>query len=121
MIVNLTPYPATPEQIAAGVIDMNDGDLIELLALHTFDAAPTAAELTRRAKALVELIYDMPIEGSCSHVCNAMLGGAPYFMPALEKALKDARIQPMYSFPRPVDIDAATPTISSRHAGWVMP
>ena len=41
-MLNLTQHLATPEQIAAGVIDLNEQKRAVLVSLLTFDGIPSA-------------------------------------------------------------------------------
>jgi hypothetical protein len=56
---------------------------------------------------------------------KAMVGGAPYLMPYLERALKAKDISPIYAFSKRESIDQVQPDGSVRkvavfrHAGWV--
>jgi hypothetical protein len=93
-IINITQHPATAEQVAAGVIDVPAENLTELRALITFDALPTVEEIETRARAVAALVKRLNIAG----VKYAMIGGALYFMGALERALADISICPIYAF-----------------------
>ena len=54
-----------------------------------------------------------------------MIGGAPFFMPPLQKALLEARISVRYAFSRRISHEEMQPDGSVRktqtftHAGWV--
>lgn len=118
MILNLTQHKATAEQIAAGVVEpapFSKGLITDAL---TFASAPTSAEMRERAEALAWLAD----ESGCA---VAMLGGAPFFMPYLERALTDLGIRPMYAFSVRETTEVAQDdgsvrkTAVFRHAGFV--
>jgi hypothetical protein len=56
-------------------------------SLLTFDVAPTGADLAARASELAAMAVNAGAEA-------AMIGGAPYFMAPLEKALRAAGVTP---------------------------
>lgn len=95
MILNLTQHPATPSQIEAGVIDLPESghQRATLHELLTFHELPTADDIEGRAIALAALAA-----GHVPGVNEVMIGGASWLMPALERALKDEGIQPLYAF-----------------------
>lgn len=116
VIVNLTQHPATPEQAAVGVVDLKGEKLVVLKKLLTFNRKPAIEEIHRRAEDVADL---------CGHYCAAMIGGAPYFMSALEGALKAEGIKTMYAFSERVSVEASSPdgTVTKtnvfKHAGFV--
>lgn len=91
IIINLTQHPATAEQIAAGVVDLNGEMLADLKALLTFDTLPTRQEIQNRAWEIGR------IASECGYRA-AMIGGAPFLMPPLEGELRDRGYEPMYAF-----------------------
>jgi hypothetical protein len=116
-IVNLTQHASTPEQIAAGVVDLPPeirGVLVELL---TLDDAPTWRELEERCRQVATLAAE-----GC-HMA-AMIGGAPAMQAALEAALLAVDILPMYAFSKRTSVEQTLPDGSVRkvavfrHAGW---
>ena len=92
-ILNLTQHSATPEQIAQGVGDLNPhhGEIQQLKSLLTFESLPTAEEVYERAYAIAALAQSYFVD-------VAMIGGAPYLMGALERALNKVGIKPVYAF-----------------------
>ena len=93
MILNLTQHHGTHEQ---GVIEPRDKR--EVQQLLTFNQIPTSDEMASRA-ALLALI-------ALSHrVDSALIGGAPYFMSTLEKALCNVGIPPVYSFSQRICVE----------------
>lgn len=133
MIINLTQHPATPEQIAQGVVDLPPELRTRLAELLTFDAVPTASVVFQRAQdiamlAITWLDTQPRLEGYGSGgaaLADALLGGAPYLMCALEVALLGHAIEPVYAFSRRESIEQAQPdgsvrkTNVFRHVGFV--
>jgi len=125
MILNLTQHPATPEQIAAGVVDLPADERAVVSKLLTFETLPKQGEVFDRAYALAaaasESLGRMGVEvfGQC------MIGGAPWLMAALETALRDNGIEPLYAFSvrESVEQAQADGTVRKvnifRHAGFV--
>lgn len=117
-IINLTQHAATTEQVAAGVRDVPENQRAELSALLTFDTIPSQGEITQRVDALVELADGQ----ACA---EAMIGGAPYLTAPLAVALKEAGIEPLYSFTRrdaveQTQADGSVRKVAVfRHVGWV--
>jgi len=56
---------------------------------------------------------------------NVMIGGAPYLMATLEKALREVGLNPIYAFSQRVSIDKENPdgsvtkTMVFKHLGFV--
>ncbi len=102
MILNLTQHPATQEQLDAGVINLTGPDLLSVKELLTFSSIPTAEELNQRAHDIAAIAADCASpedrEDNKGFALKAMIGGAPFFMGALESALVDAGLQPVYAF-----------------------
>ena len=90
-ILNFTQHAATAEQLEAGVIDLMQHDLASLKALLNFVGLPTADEIYERAYAIAALAENLFAE-------TVMVGGAPYLMGALERALNKVGIKPVYAF-----------------------
>jgi hypothetical protein len=88
-IINLTQHPATTEQVEVGVVEPTNKGAVQ--AALTFDAIPAAAEMAERA----ELLTRIAVDSGCK---RAMIGGAPFFMAPLERALLAAGVQPVYAF-----------------------
>lgn len=123
MILNLTQHPATPEQIAQGVVDLSGDDLAALKMLLNFEELPEADDLPRRAIEVAEIA----IRATRGVVSECMIGGAPFFMRALEQALLMAGFRPVYAFSRRVVEETHQPdgTVRKvavfRHDGFVRP
>ena len=93
-IANLTQHMATIEQIEQGVFNLIEADRKTLKELLTFNDIPTRNEMNERAEAIAELMAN----ATYHNATHAMIGGAPYFMAYLEKALGKKGIIPLYAF-----------------------
>lgn len=131
-ILNLTQHSSTPEQKAAGVVDLVGESLAELKQLLTFDTLPTKEEIQRRAASIARLAVEQNYEVcdedfETPRFTHAMIGGAPFLMSALESALMDDFFTPIYAFSVRESIEEIQPDGSVRkanvfrHAGWVTP
>jgi hypothetical protein len=101
-----------------GVVEPSVEDKKTICSLLTFEDVPSKSELENRASELAKFTTKM----GCR---KAMVGGAPYLMPYLERALKAKDISPIYAFSKRESIDQVQPDGSVRkvavfrHAGWV--
>ena len=95
MIINLTQHSGTPEQVAAGVVDVPAELKSDLSALLTFTTLPSKEELNEAAMKVAAMAV-ICCQGSDAPA--AMIGGAPFLMAALEVALRHYNIKPLYSF-----------------------
>lgn len=124
MILNLTQHPTTPEQLAAGVVDLDEPARATLSAMLTFERIPTREEIAAIAEGIANLA-DSYAEDAPDQ--QAMIGGAPWLMGALEVALLEQRIQPIYSFSVRKSFEQLQPDGSVlkvnifRHIGFVTP
>ena len=118
MIVNLTQHPATKEQVAAGVFDLEGQALAYVKANLTFNDLPTKEEIVIRADRIADIAADHRADA-------AMIGGAPYLMAPLEAALIARGIAPLYAFSERVSEEEALAdgTVRKvnvfRHVGFV--
>ena len=128
MILNLTQHPASPEQIAAGVVDLPTHERALLVHALTVDALPTRQEIADRCANIAALAVNNGLagdEGDDPHPAKAMIGGAPWMMRALEDALADVGVRPVYAFSVRESSEQVQPdgtvrkTASFRHAGWI--
>lgn len=130
MILNLTQHTATDEQRAAGVIDLPPEARECLVRLLTVDALPTRQEIDARCADIAELAASLASpddreDGKAGLATHAMIGGAPWMMRALEDALLDQGIEPVYAFSVRESMDQPQPdgsvrkVATFRHAGWV--
>ena len=116
-ILNFTQHAATAEQVAAGVIDLMQHDLASLKALLNFVGLPTADEIYERAYAIAALAENLFAE-------TVMVGGAPFLMPVLQKALQMRGITVLYAFSERVSIEkivdgVVVKTNEFKHIGFV--
>lgn len=112
-IINLTQHIGAPEQ---AVVEPDDKKQVQ--ELLTFVSVPSKKEMKKRAEALAAIAVAAGADA-------AMIGGAPYFMSTLERALTEAEIQPLYAFSERVSVEETdeagnvTKRTVFRHAGWV--
>jgi hypothetical protein len=115
-IFNLTQHAASADQVSAGVVEPSDKGAVSKLL--TFDSVPTRDEVAQRAAELATMVANAGIS-------SAMIGGAPYLMGPLEKALGERGITALYSFSTRESVDQPQPDGSVRkvavfrHTGWV--
>jgi len=141
-ILNLTQHRATPEQLAAGVVDLLEWEQAEVARLLTFDTLPTRADLKERANELAEfarealLVRESPAvrDQMMNEVIDAgpgvcfgyvMVGGAGFFMPFLERALEEYQVGVRHAFSVRESVEETLPDGSVRkinifrHVGFV--
>lgn len=125
-ILNLTQHLATPDQLAAGVVDISERHREWLLAEITFEDPPSAQEMLSRARQIVCLVqHYVKKDGGVWRHPAVMIGGAPYFMPMLQRVLKEEGCKVLYAFTRRESVDTIAPdgsihkTSVFRHAGFV--
>lgn len=120
--MNLTQHQATPEQQEEGVIDLPQDAREVLRAALTFESMPDARELTIRAARIVTLLIELfdPEGYALPAVTDVMIGGAPFFMPALERALVGGGFRPLFAFSRRESVEKdGVKTSIFRHLGFV--
>ncbi len=89
IIGNVSQHVASPEQVLNGVVEpQNKEKFNELL---TFENLPSTNELDKRAQKIMTLVCE---EGWSM----IMVGCAPFFASALERAAELKKISMMYSF-----------------------
>jgi hypothetical protein len=116
-ILNLTQHPASQEQRDAGVVDPAPCLKKQIKALITFDELPTKTTITGRALAVAGLVESIEEEFEL-----AMIGGAPFFMSALEQSLREIGVTPIYAFSKRIVEESADGTekrVMFRHDGFV--
>ena len=116
-ILNFTQHAATAEQLDAGVIDLMQHDLASLKELLNFVGLPTADEIYERAYAIAALAENLFAE-------TVMIGGAPYLMAELQKALQVRGITVLYAFSERVSVEkivdgVVVKTNEFKHIGFV--
>lgn len=121
-VLNLTQHHATTEQRAAGVFDLHPQHQDKLRDLLTFDALPTAEDVAVDAEVAADLAADVAAAAGCRRI---MIGGAPFMMAPLERALKSRGLIPVYAFSRRESVEEKLPdgtvrkTTVFRHEGFV--
>ncbi len=139
MIVNMTQHPATPEQLAAGVFDPTPEERADIVALLTFDELPEKGEIWKRADELALAALAILAEHFRSLSKSeqerlldrdglsyfAMIGGAPFLMPHLEREMVAYGVNPLYAFSTRESVEETLPDGSVRktnvfkHKGFV--
>lgn len=97
-ILNLTQHNASREQIEAGVENVPASISEEVKKLLTFNSLPSKSDIDARAKELANIALQCGAR-------KAMIGGAPYLMSALEEALKENGIKPLYAYSERVSVE----------------
>lgn len=119
-IINLTQHTATPTQIAAGVVDLEDAWRTVLQTLLTFEELPDRVVVLGSANNIAALAQRCAPDAGA-----AMIGGAPFLMCALETALSGRGITPLYAFSERESVQETMPDGSVekvavfRHIGFV--
>ena len=125
LILNLTQHTLTKEQLDSLVEEGFSLENIETEATEqlknclTFTGCPSREELNRRAGVLADYAHNRK-------ATDVIVGGAPYFMGALETALIQRGIKPRYAFTERVAVEtvnqdgSTTKTSIFRHSGWVV-
>ena len=113
MIYNFTQHAASAEQLEAGVVALSPELEARVRSLLTFDNIPSPKDLYNRAVQLADLAKDLKAD-------TVMIGGAPFFMGALESALLAQGIQPVYAFSKRVSVEKdGVKTSVFKHEGFV--
>ena len=129
MILNLTQHPATAEQLAAGVVDLPAEARQWLQQALTFECTPSRAVLKTRAEAIVAFAIEHGVKQHAYEDAfgfgQVMIGGAPFFMRALEDALAAEGLQALYAFSRRVSVEkvvdgVVVKTTEFRHENFVL-
>ena len=116
MVLNLTQHQATQEQVNAGVVEPADKQQVQKLL--TFDRLPSNHDLVFSANELAKIAS----KSGCRRI---MIGGAPFFMPVLEGALRREGLLTVYAFSERVSVEETLPDGSVRktnvfkHVGFV--
>jgi hypothetical protein len=109
-IKNLTQHAPTDAQVGVTAVDP------AALEFMNFSTPPSVEELNDRAYALA---------CRANGYEAAMIGGAPYLMPALVAALHAAGVQPLFSFTERKSVEKVNPdgsvvkTSVFAHVAWV--
>lgn len=114
-ILNATVHNATPEEIAAGVIEPAETDKAVLEFCQTFDELPSAEDLEHRAAVLADYIS----ECAERYGCDAVLIDPPSFFAAcLEQSLTLRGAKFCYPFGLP-QCQGVARADSYRHVGLI--
>lgn len=119
-MLNLTQHIATQEQIEAGVIEPTTEVKKTIQALLTFNTLEETQEITERAYKLARIAKEHGAE-------RAMIGGAPFLMPALESMLATGDISAHYAFSQRIveEVSKEDGTVEKKaifkHVGFVPP
>ncbi len=128
LIINLTQHTATPEQMAAGVRDLPPAEREMLVHALTIEELPSPKDILDRAATVALLAVNNGLgadNGDDPHPAQAMIGGPPWMMRALEDAVLDQGVEPVYAFARRDSHEQAQPdgsikkTTVFRHAGFL--
>ena len=119
-ILNLTQDNATPDQVAAGVVEPENKQ--ELQELLTFEEIPLIDynEIEERAYAIADIAEQEGYD-------KVMIGGESYLMSALENALESKGITPMYAYSERISTPVVQEDgsvknqVESRFEGFIVP
>lgn len=111
-ILNLTQHHATPEQEAVGVVEPRMAKE-KIQKLLTFENVPTSEEIDDRARELAEIASEEASmwQGDSENeifITHVMIGGAPYLMSALERALPEEGYHAVYAFSKRESVEVQT-------------
>jgi len=104
------------------VFDLHPQHQEKLRDLLTFNSLPSAEDIVDAAEIAADLAADVASAAGCRHV---MIGGAPFLMSPLERALKERGLIPLYAFSRRESVEETMPdgsvrkTAVFRHQGFV--
>jgi hypothetical protein len=94
--LNLTQHVATLDQLSAGVVDIsNPSEAKQVQNLLTFRELPTTRDVVKCAEELARLAAQLCQAFECHQV---LIGGAPFLMGPLERALRKLGIAAVYAF-----------------------
>lgn len=126
IIINLTQHVPTDDQLAAGAVNLPDEKWKEVKDLLTFTSIPRGGDQLGRAMAIAQIVSDYcQTLGDEEVEFSAMIGGAPFFMPVLERTLGLSGIKPLYAFSQRVVVEVPQEDGSVKkdaifkHVGWV--
>ena len=109
-ILNATQHQATPEQVAAGIMDLPTEIRSELGKLLTFEELPTQTDLRIRSIQVVGMLLAQGAKPGD----RIMIGGAPFFMEELADTIRRAGLRPCYAFSKRESVDQHQPDGSVR-------
>lgn len=137
LLINLTQHQLTKEQFSHNgeylaeikfkpFTDISKGSADYVKHILNFTSLPTRDVINNKAAALADYA-----EGLLSQAKNdgdklfALVGGAPYLMGALETALKERGIQPLYAFSQRESVEtinadgSVVKTAIFKHIGYI--
>ena len=137
LLVNLTQHTLTKEQFSH-----NEENLVEVTFkpyngvskgstdyvkhLLNFTSLPTRDEIIKRAAALADYASGLLDQAKNNNdKLFAIIGGAPYLMGALETALKERGIQPLYAYSQRESVETintdgtVVKTAVFKHIGYI--
>lgn len=121
-IFNFTQHLATPEQIEAGIVNFPEFVRELFIPLLNFEELPTAAEVSERATALVEILNN-EFQDFIGEI-RIMIGGAPFLMEPLSMELRAHGFVPVFAFSKRESIETIENGVCKKssvfkHAGLV--
>lgn len=119
-MINLTPHPATPELLEAGVIEISSEDRAALCEQLSFANLPSHHELECRAHQILSILISA-IEDIDEHVGpNVMIEGEVYLMIEVAQVMRQAGWRPHYAFyPVEIEDDGARSHGERRFGGFI--
>lgn len=124
MIVNLTQHAATPDQLAAGVFDLEGAQHAALVEALTFRTLPSREDIQARAEGIADLAL-LAGDDDVDAPTRAMIGGALWLMGPLAEALRERGIVPLFAYSEREVSEEVQPdgsvrkVVTFRHSGWV--
>jgi hypothetical protein len=111
---NLTQHVGTKDQ---HVIEPRENEKMKIAGWLNFFDKPSKAELERRAENIAELCQE-----NYWHI--VMIGGAPFFMAYLERALEEKGVKYLYAFSLRESVEKevngkVVKTNVFKHSGWI--
>jgi hypothetical protein len=85
-VINITQHNTSPDQVEAGIEDLSPDHKTRLKELLTFDEIPHLGDIWQRADTIVSFLTDECGLDPDKHAI--MVGGAPFFLPALVEELR---------------------------------
>lgn len=119
-VLNLTQHNATPDQMQAGVVEPEGK--AEIRELLTFEELPTDRHVWERACTLARLAR---VECEKLGAKKVMIGGAPFLMAYLQRALNLHGLDAVFAFSKRVTVEEPQPdgtvkkTQIFKHEGFV--
>lgn len=103
LILNLTNFKATPEQVKNGVVDLDEENFKIIKALNNFETLPSQEIIEEHANAIA---MTASLIAKRQNITKVMIAGAPFFVTALSKALRSEGLEPQHAFSERVSIDS---------------